>query len=69
VECRYNDFYFDDHGYWYRPKKGKDRIYVYKDYNYRKDKEFKRYYEKHQLKEKERKKIEAQEKGERRRKR
>ena len=69
VECRYYDFHFVDDGYWYRPKRGKDRIYVFKDYDYRKDKDFKNYYENRRLKEKEREKIEAQEKAERRRKR
>ena len=42
---------------------------VFKDYDYRKDKEFKKYYERRWLKEKVRKKIEKQDKGERRRKR
>jgi hypothetical protein len=69
VECRHYDFRFIDDGYWYRPKKGRDRSYVFKDYDYRKDKEFVKYYENRRLKEKERGKIEAQEKGERRRKR
>lgn len=69
VECRYHDFYFLDDGYWYRPKRGKDRIYVFKDYDYRKDKEFKKYYEKRWLKEKDKKRIEQQKKAERRRKR
>ena len=68
VECRLYDFYFLDYGYWYKPKRGKDRIYVFNDYNYKKDKEYKRYYEKRWLREKERKKIETQEKAERRRK-
>ncbi len=69
VKCRHYDFHFIDDGYWYRPKKGRDRIYVFKDYDYKKDKEFKKYYKKRWLKDKDREKIERQEKGERRRKR
>jgi hypothetical protein len=44
-DCGYYAFYFGPKGYWYAPRHGKE-VYVYKKFNYKKDKEFRTHYEK-----------------------
>jgi hypothetical protein len=56
VDCDRYMFYFDTKGYWYAPRVGEE-VYVFKKYDYKKDKDFKSYYEKRLLKEDQRKLI------------
>ena len=63
VECNYYDFYFVDNGFYYLPRHGVDRVYVYKKYNYHKDKEFVEYYKKYRVSDKERDRIEREYRG------
>ncbi len=66
VGCRYYKFYFVEDGYYYLPKRGAKKVYVFKEYNYKKDKEYKDYYKRRWLKEKDREKILQQKKTKRR---
>ncbi|KPL04347.1 MAG: hypothetical protein AMJ90_01235 [candidate division Zixibacteria bacterium SM23_73_2] len=54
VECGYYEFSFSEDEYYYIPKRGSERIYVYQDYDYKKDKEYKNHYKNRMLKEKDR---------------
>jgi len=52
VDCGYYKFFFVEDGYFHIPKRGSERIYVYQDYDYKKDKEYKNHYKNRMLKEK-----------------
>ena len=67
VDCRFYEFNFDDDGYWYIPRHGAKKVYVFKEYDYRIDKERKDYYKHRWMKEEQREKIQSPEKGKRRR--
>ncbi len=63
IDCRYYKFYFTEDGYYYFPKRGAKKVYVFKEYDCKKDKEYRSYYERRWLsegfieKEKDREKI------------
>jgi hypothetical protein len=57
VECGYYEFSFLEGGYYYIAKRGSERIYVYQDYDYKKDKEYKNHYKNRMLKEKEKDRV------------
>jgi hypothetical protein len=48
VDCDHYAFYFDVKGYWYAPRHGNE-VWVFKKFNYKKDKDFKVHYEKRWL--------------------
>jgi len=69
--CEFYDFYFAGNGYYYRPRHEDHRVYIFRKYNYGRDKEFVKYYERHRLNDDDRVRIEKEyrgvEKGERQR--
>ncbi|MDH4222312.1 MAG: hypothetical protein OEV55_02105 [candidate division Zixibacteria bacterium] len=58
VSCEFYDFYFVDRGYYYLPRHGGHRGYVFKKYSYSKDKDFIKHYEKYRISDKEKAKLE-----------
>lgn len=60
VSCEFYDFHFVDRGYYYIPRHAAHRVYVYKKYNYDRDKEFAEHYKKYRVSEKERVRIEKE---------
>ncbi|MDP3025979.1 MAG: hypothetical protein Q8O10_10665 [candidate division Zixibacteria bacterium] len=62
-DCGFYDFYFAGNGYYYRPRHAGRRVYVYRKYNYGRDKEFVKYYERHRLNDKDRVRIEKEYRG------
>jgi hypothetical protein len=62
-ECGFYDFYFVGNGYYYRPRHVDHRVYVFRKYNYGRDKEFVKYYERHRTNDEERARIEKEYRG------
>lgn len=62
-DCTFYDFYFVAGGYYYLPRSATARIYIFRKYNWGRDKEFVRYYEKRRLDDRERVRIEKEYRG------
>lgn len=61
--CGFYNFYFVGNGYYYRPRHEGHRVYVFRKYNYGRDKEFVKYYKRHRLNAEDRVRIEREYRG------
>ena len=62
-DCAFYDFYFVAGGYYYIPRHHDRRIYIFKKYNWGRDKEFVRYYDRHRLGDEDRVRIDKEYRG------
>jgi hypothetical protein len=62
-DCEFYDFYFVGKGYYYRPRHADHRIYIFRKYNWGRDKEFVKYYDRHRANDEERVRIEKEYRG------
>ncbi len=62
-DCSFYDFYFVAGGYYYLPRSASTRIYIFRKYNWGRDKEFIRYYDRHRLVDEDRFRIEKEYRG------